>query len=70
MKKLLLLAALFGTLIIAGQHQQAGATTEGDGGGGYIQLPTCGPAFFGVTLYVQGHLWRCIDANPDHWILV
>lgn len=42
---------------------------EGGGSGGYSQLPTCGPAYYGVTLYVQGHYWRCIHSTPDHWVL-
>jgi hypothetical protein len=45
-------------------------STEGGGGGGYTYLPTCGPVYFGVVLYFQNKLWKCIDASPDHWIIV
>lgn len=70
-RALLLLLAVAAIFAIQASriYASAGGSNYGDGGGGYSQLPACGPAFYGVELYVQGHLWRCIDAAPDHWIL-
>lgn len=63
--------ALVGVILVClFSAARANGTTVGGGGGGYQQLPTCGPAFYGVTLYVQGYLWRCVHANPDHWVIV
>jgi len=39
-------------------------------GGGYTQLPQCGPSYYGVTLYYQGLYWTCIKSSPDHWKIV
>ena len=46
------------------------ASNEGGGGGGYSQLPACGPSYYGTTLYVQGYFWRCVHGTPDHWVRV
>jgi len=51
----------------------ADASTDsniGGDGGGYVQLPQCGPSYYGVTLYVQQHFWRCDHGTPDHWTLI
>jgi len=65
--------ALLSTVVVAlALAASSSATTCGAtcNGGGYDQLPTCGPVFYGVTLYVQAHFWRCVRGTPDHWILV
>jgi hypothetical protein len=66
----LLLTAIAALALCGG----AGATrcdqNSDGGGGGFNQLPTCGPVYYGVSMYVQGHWWTCIHAAPDHWVLV
>jgi hypothetical protein len=42
------------------------SVNEGGGGGGYAQLPACNSAYWGTTLYVQGHFWYCAKYS-DHW---
>jgi hypothetical protein len=73
MKRLLTIAALGGVLIIAGAPQNSSAslppTNYGGGDSGYSQLPACVPAYYGVTLVVQGYRWKCINATLDHWVL-
>jgi hypothetical protein len=40
----------------------------GGGGDGYSQLPQCGPAYWGQTLYTQGFFWYCASGS-NHWVL-
>lgn len=67
------LAVLTAVVVIAASMvtiaRGAMTTTEGGGGGGYGTLPTCGPVYYGVSLYVLHHMWTCVHGTPDHWRL-
>jgi hypothetical protein len=66
-----MVATLLIGLVLALAANAAGpSTNEGGSGGGYQQLPTCGAPYYGTVLYVQGYLWRCVRAAPDHWVLL
>jgi hypothetical protein len=69
-KRALLILALALAFPASGITQPDSTCGASCGGGGYGDLPTCGPAFYGVTLYVHGYFWRCIHASPDHWVIV